>query len=196
MIRKVLRLSFRVLVYSVVVLSLPAICTAQSLPPTCTNGDCTPPTCTNGDCSPPECTNGDCTPAQRDCCCVGSNLPGTIRVCCCRSADLAAVNCRESLVLDTADPEFHQTLVDETIEGLRPRNCDALLAQYCNPPIEEICVRRLGRRICERIITRICLRIEEACQYQYCGPEWFPYSEPTPDKVGCEWWDQIVQCTQ
>lgn len=170
---------------------------AQSEPPTCTNGDCSgPPVCSNGDCAPPTCTNGDCTPDQHNCCCVGSNLPGTIRVCCCRSDNLAAINCRESLVLNTEESEFHQTLVDETLGGWRPEKCDALLDRYCNPPVEEICVGRLGRRICERFVKRNCIRLEQVCQYRYCGPEWFPYSKPTPDKDGCEWWDKIVQCAR
>ena len=187
MIRSVSRVSLWVLVCSVVVLSLPALATAQSPPPDCTNGDCPSP--------PPDCTNGDCPPVEDDCCCAGSNLPGTIRVCCCRSSDLDAVTCRQSLVLDYTGGEFHQTLAEETLEGFRPEGCDVLLSLYCDRPVEEICARRLGRRICERIVKRMCLRLDAVCQYQFCGPEWFPYTEPAPDQASCEWWDQVLECT-
>ena len=174
------------------------ICHAQTTdPPSCTNGDCSgPPSCTNGDCAPPSCTNGDCTPdySLADCCCVGSNLPGTIRTCCCRSADLDTVQCRESLVLDTGLPEFHTTLVDETLDGFRPRNCDALLQRFCNPPVEEVCTRKKGQRTCEKVVKRVCAVLDQSCQYRFCGPGWFPFDEPTPAKDGCGWWDQILEC--
>ena len=129
------------------------ICLAQTTdPPSCTNGDCSgPPTCTNGDCAPPGCTNGDCEPGDpSDCCCVGSNLPGTLRVCCCRNAGLDTLQCRLSQVLDTEDPEFHITLAEETLDGFRPRNCDALLQRFCNPPVEEVCTRKKGQRSARR----------------------------------------------
>ena len=176
------------------------ICLAQTTPPPdCTNGDCPPPPpdCTNGDCPPPppDCTNGDCPEEPPvDCCCVGSNLPDTTRVCCCLSADLDTVNCRESLVLDTGYPEFHATIVDETLDGFRPRNCGVLLQRFCNPPVEEVCTRKKGQRTCEKVVKRVCATLDQACQYRFCGPEWFPYDEPTPDKDGCGWWDQIRKC--
>jgi hypothetical protein len=194
MIRKVFWPSLWVLVCSVVILLLPAIATAQS-PPTCTNGDCYgPPVCTNGDCGPPSCTNGDCGDLS-DCCCIGPNTPGTNRVCCCPSPNLDGITCRLSVVLDTPSPEFHYTLAQETISGTRPENCDALLARYCDRPVEEICVRRLGRRICERVVKRVCVALDKVCQYRFCGPDWFPYDQPAPDSAECEWWDQIRDCT-
>lgn len=179
-------------------LSTNVMCFAQITDvPSCTNGDCSgPPSCTNGDCTPPSCTNGDCTPdySLSDCCCVGSNLPGTIRTCCCRSADLDTLQCRVSRVLDTVDPEFHITLADETLDGFRPKKCNTLLNRFCNPPVEERCRWKKGERICENVVKRACTVIEQVCQYNFCGPNWFPYDEPTPDKAGCEWWDQIREC--
>ena len=175
-------------------------CTNGDCPPDpgCTNGDCPPdPGCTNGDCPPdPGCTNGDCPPEEPpvDCCCVGSNLPGTTRVCCCRSSDLDTVNCRDSSVLNTGLPEFHQTNADVTMDGFRPRRCDGLLHTFCNPPVEEVCKWRFGRRICERVVKRVCAALDQVCQYNFCGPNWFPYDAPTPDQAGCEWWDQIREC--
>jgi hypothetical protein len=212
MVRNVSRMGLCIFVFCFcAVLSANVICIAQTTPPDCTNGDCPPPPpdCTNGDCPPPppDCTNGDCPPPPPDCtngdcppeppvdcCCVGSNLPDTTRVCCCRSADLDTVQCRESLVLDIADPEFHITLVDETLEGLRPRSCDPLLQRFCNPPVEEVCKWKRGQRICEKVINRVCTALDQVCQYRFCGPEWFPFDEPAPDKDGCGWWDQIREC--
>ena len=157
--------------------------------PDCTNGDCPPP--------PPDCTNGDCPPEHppTDCCCVGSNLPDTTRVCCCRSIDLDTVNCRESQVLYTGYPnEFHTTIADVTMDGFRPRKCDVLLKKFCDPPVEEVCMRRKGQIICEKVVKRVCAKLDQVCQYNFCGPDWFTYDEPTPDKAGCEWWDQIREC--
>lgn len=179
-------------------LSINVMCFAESTDvPSCTNGDCSgPPSCTNGDCTPPSCTNGDCTPdySLSDCCCVGSNLPGTIRTCCCRSADLDTLQCRQSLVLDTNEPEFHMTLVDETLNGFRPRNCDTLLQRFCIPPVEEVCTWKRGKRTCETVVKRICTALDQVCQYHFCGPVWFPFDEPTPNKEGCKWWDNIREC--
>lgn len=173
-----------------------AIASAQSSPPTCTNGDCYgPPVCTNGDCGPPSCTNGDCGDLT-GCYCVGPNTPGTNRVCCCPSPSLDGMTCRLSLVLDTSSPEFHYTLAQETISGTRPEGCDVLMAALCDPPEEEVCARRRGRRICQRVVKRICLRLEESCGYRYCAPSWFPLGEPAPELDSCEWWDRIAQCTQ
>ena len=199
MVRNVSRIVLCIIVFCFFAFFSPnMICLAQTTDvPSCTNGDCSgPPSCTNGDCSPPDCTNGDCGSDEppTDCCCVGSNLPGTIRVCCCRSADLDTVQCRESLVLDTDETEFHITLVDETLDGFRPRNCDALLQRFCNPPVEEVCTRKKGQRTCEKVVKRVCAALDQACQYRFCGPVWFPYDEPTPDKDGCGWWDQILEC--
>jgi hypothetical protein len=170
-------------------------------PPDCTNGDCPPPPpdCTNGDCPPPpNCTNGDCPPEDppADCCCVGSNLPGTTRICCCRSTDLDTVTCRKSLVLSTDLPEFHNTIDDITMDGFRPRSCDSLLQKFCNPRVETVCTKKKGKRICEKVVKRICVALEHACQYRFCGPDWFPFEEPTPDKEGCAWWTQIRECDQ
>jgi hypothetical protein len=168
--------------------------------PTCSNGDCPPPpACSNGDCPPPPtCSNGDCPEEPPiDCCCVGSNLPGsTTRVCCCRSVDLDTVNCRESEVLNTTNPEFHSTIAEVTMDGFRPEKCNVLLQKYCDPPVEEVCTRRYGKRICERVVKRVCTLLDQVCQYNFCGPDWFPYDEPTPDMAGCEWWDQIRECPQ
>jgi hypothetical protein len=172
-------------------------CFAQTTEvPGCTNGDCSgPPSCSNGDCSPPGCTNGDCEPGDpSDCCCVGSNLPGTTRVCCCPTADLDALQCRLSQVLDTDDPEFHVTLAQETLDGFRTRNCDALLQRFCNPPVEEVCTKKKGQKTCEKVVKRVCSALDQACQYRFCGPGWFPFDEPTPNKDGCGWWDQIREC--
>jgi len=156
------------------------------------------PGCTNGDCpkEDPGCTNGDCPPEEPspDCCCVGSNLPGTTRVCCCRSIDLDTVNCRESLVIDTDSPEFHSTIADVTMAGFRPKKCDILLQNFCNPPVEEVCKWRFGQRICEKVIKRVCATLDQICRYNFCGPNWFPYDAPAPDQTGCGWWDQIREC--
>lgn len=199
MVRNVPRMLLCIFVFCFFAVFSPnVICLAETTDvPGCTNGDCSgPPSCTNGDCAPPGCTNGDCGPdaPPTDCCCVGSNLPGTIRDCCCRSADLDTLQCRESLVLDTSSPEFHITLVDETLDGFRPRNCDALLQRFCNPPVEEVCTGKRGKRTCQKVVKRVCMAIDQVCQYRFCGPEWFPYDEPTPDKEGCGWWDQIREC--
>ena len=127
--------SLWVLVWGAAIVLHAAIASAQSSPPTCTNGDCYgPPVCTNGDCGPPSCTNGDCGDLT-GCCCVGPNTPGTNRVCCCPSSNLDGITCRLSLVLDTSSPEFHYTLAQETISGTRPEGCDLLMAQGlpCGP---------------------------------------------------------------
>lgn len=191
---------FFLVLYSFIILSQNRICFADEITdvPNCTNGDCSPPGCTNGDCSPPECTNGDCTPEAPpdDCCCVGSNLPGTMRICCCRSADLDTVKCRKSLVLSTDLPEFHSTIADVTLDGFRSRSCESLLQKFCNPRVETICTRKKGKKICEKVVKRICVALEQICQYRFCGPDWFPYEEPTPDREGCEWWTQIRECDQ
>lgn len=164
-------------------------------PPGCTNGDCAPPDCSNGDCAPPGCTNGDCEPPEPGkCCCVGENQPGDVRVCCCRSADLASMTCRESLVLDTGYPDnWHQTLAQETLDGQRPRACTGLLAKYCDRPVAEVCA---GQKVkaCPKVVAALCRALDRVCLYRFCGPGWFPYDEPTPDRVGCEWWDQIRAC--
>ena len=191
----------------------PIVFPAQAADPDCTNGDCPPPPpdCTNADCPPPPpdctnadcppdpgCTNADCPPGEppTDCCCVGSNLPGTTRVCCCRSDDFDTVNCRESLVLSTDQPEFHSTTAEVSLEGFRPRRCDVLLQRFCDPPAEEVCTRRRGQRVCEKVVKRACVTLNRVCQYRFCGPDWFPYDEPAPVKTGCEWWDQIRECRQ
>ena len=198
MLRNSTRLSLCIFVFMFfAVISPNVICLAETTDvPSCTNGDCSgPPSCTNGDCSPPSCTNGDCTTYEPTTdCCVGSNLPGTIRVCCCRSTDHDTLQCRESLVLDTDDPEFHITLVDETLIGFRAKSCGTLLGRFCNPPVEEVCKWKRGQRICEKVVKRVCTALDQVCQYNFCGPNWFPYDEPTPDKAGCEWWDQIREC--
>jgi hypothetical protein len=167
--------------------------------PICSNGDCPPiPSCSNGDCPPiPSCSNGDCPEEPpTDCCCVGSNVPGTTRVCCCRSADLDTVNCRDSLVLDNGDPNnFHLTIAEATLDGFRPERCDTLLKTLCDPPVEEVCTWRLGRRVCERVVKRICAALDQVCQYNFCGPtNWFPYDAAAPDLASCEWWDHIREC--
>jgi len=198
MLRNSTRLSLCIFVFMFfAVISPNVICLAETTDvPSCTYGDCSgPPSCTNGDCSPPSCTNGDCTTYEPTTdCCVGSNLPGTIRVCCCRSTDHDTLQCRESLVLDTDDPEFHITLVDETLIGFRAKSCGTLLGRFCNPPVEEVCKWKRGQRICEKVVKRVCTALDQVCQYNFCGPNWFPYDEPTPDKAGCEWWDQIREC--
>lgn len=163
-------------------------------PPSCTNGDCAPPTCTDGDCAPPECTNGDCEPFLGDCCCVGENQPGDIRVCCCRTESRAAVTCRESLVLETGYPyEWHQVLAQETLDGKRPQSCDMLMQRFCGRPVAEVCARQRGAA-CPRLVKGICKVFDKVCVYRYCGPNWFPYSAPAPDLASCAWWDQIQAC--
>src|SRR4030042_5041748 len=173
---------------------------AQTQPSVCTNGDCPPPPpdCTNGDCPPPppDCTNGDCPQEPPvDCCCVGSNLPDTTRVCCCPSTDFETVNCRESLVLSAGYPEFHSTIADVTLDGFRPRACGELLKKFCDPPVEDVCTTKKGKKVCKKVVKHICVLLEQICQYRFCGPDWFPYDEPAPDKAGCEWWTHIRDCT-
>lgn len=171
---------------------------AADSPPTCTNGDCYgPPVCTNGDCGPPSCTNGDCGDLA-GCCCIGPNTPGTNRVCCCPSPNLDGITCRLSLVLDTDDypDEWHLVLSQETLNGMRPRSCDILLARLCDPPEAEVCSNQSGKRVCTKMVKGICRVLETICVYRYCGPTWFPFDEPTPDKDGCDWWDRIYPCTQ
>jgi hypothetical protein len=167
--------------------------------PGCSNGDCPPPPpCSNGDCPPPPtCTNGDCPPEEPvDCCCVGSNVEGTTRVCCCRSTDLDTVNCRDSQVVPPDESgEFHLTIAEATMDGFRPAGCDALLQKFCDPPVEEVCTRKRGLKVCEKVVKRICQFLDQVCQYRFCGPNWFPYDEPAPDTAGCEWWAQIRDCT-
>ena len=53
---------------------------------------------------------------------------------------------------------------------------------------------RRGRRSCEKVVKRVCAVLDQACQYRFCGPGWFPFDEPTPAKDGCGWWDQIREC--
>jgi hypothetical protein len=55
-------------------------------------------------------------------------------------------------------------------------------------------MRRKGQIICEKVVKRVCAKLDQVCQYNFCGPDWFTYDEPTPDKAGCEWWDQIREC--
>lgn len=176
---------------------------AAQTPPDCTNGDCPPPPpdCTNGDCPPPppDCTNGDCPPPEPtdDCCCVGDNQPGDNRVCCCPNDSRDAMTCRLSLVLATGYPdEWHQTLAQESLEGKRPRGCDILMAKYCDPPEEEVCSWQRGKRVCQRILKAQCKILDQVCAYRFCGPTWFPFDAPAPDKAGCGWWDQIYHCRQ
>jgi hypothetical protein len=164
-------------------------------PPTCTNGDCYgPPVCTNGDCGPPTCTNGDCGELA-NCCCVGPNTVGTTRVCCCPSATQDGLTCRLSVVLDTGFPDnWHQTLVQDVLQGTRPRGCDALTAKLCTSPVEEVCTKAKGKRICKQVVKAICKQLDQACRYRYCGPTWFPFDEPAPDLAGCGWWSRIAEC--
>lgn len=171
--------------------------TPQSIPPDCTDGDCWgPPSCTNGDCTPPDCTNGDCETDVASCCCVGSNTPGSTRVCCCPSTDLDGLTCRLSIVLEAYDEygNFHQTLAQETLSGIRPANCDVLLARFCDPPDEYVCTRKKGQRVCTWVTKAACKAITRMCQYRFCGPDWFPHDELTPEKEGCQWWDRIYPC--
>ena len=116
-------------------------------PPTCTNGDCYgPPVCTNGDCGPPSCTNGDCGDLT-DCCCLGPNTEGTVRVCCCPSPNLDGLTCRQSLVRGTGLPDnWHQTLVQETLEGERIKGCEVQLKKFCDPPVGALARCGRGRR--------------------------------------------------
>jgi hypothetical protein len=169
-------------------------------PPDCSNGDCPPPPpdCSNGDCPPPppDCSNGDCPPPEpgESCCCVGDNQPGDIRVCCCRSGTLDTMTCRQSLVLDYGYPDnWHQTLAEVTLDGRRPRSCNALLENYCYPPVEEVCAQKKGKG-CPKVVEALCNVLDRVCRFRFCGPEWFPYDEPAPDLAGCEWWDQIYRC--
>jgi hypothetical protein len=163
-------------------------------PPTCTNGDCYgPPVCTNGDCGPPSCTNGDCGDLT-DCCCIGPNTPGTTRVCCCPSPTLDGMTCRLSLVLDTPPPEFHQTLAQETLSGTRPKGCDVLMTKICNPPEEEVCTKKKGKKVCVKVVKGVCKLLDQICAYKYCGPSWFPFDEPAPDLPTCAWWNKIHDC--
>jgi len=183
---------------TLVVLAVAALLVGRSAaqdPPTCTNGDCYgPPVCTNGDCGPPSCTNGDCGDLA-NCCCVGPNTVGTIRVCCCPSPNLDGMTCRESLVLDTGYPDdWHQTLVQEVLEGIPPRGCDVLRTKLCNPPLEEVCTKAKGKTACRKVVKGICRALDRVCQCKYCGPSWFPFDAPAPDLAGCEWWDNIREC--
>ena len=166
-------------------------------PPTCTNGDCSgPPVCTNGDCGPPSCTNGDCGELA-NCCCLGPNTEGTIRVCCCPSPNLDGMTCRESLVLGTGFPDnWHETLVQETLEGKRPEACDRLLEKFCDPPVENVCAMQKGKKVCKKVLKKFCSTLTNVCAYRYCGPTWFPFDEPTPDMAGCEWWNKVRDCTE
>lgn len=170
-------------------------------PPDCTNGDCPPPPpdCTNGDCPPPppDCTNGDCPPPDPSevCCCVGENQPGDVRVCCCRSEGLSTVRCRQSLVLDYGYPDaWHQTLAEAILDGTRPRSCGILLARFCDPPIEQVCVKAKGKKVCWLAVKTVCRLLDKQCQYRFCGPDWFPYGEAAPDPARCEWWSRIRPC--
>lgn len=164
-------------------------------PPTCTNGDCYgPPVCTNGDCGPPSCTNGDCGDLV-NCCCVGPNTPGTLRVCCCPSPNLDGLTCRESVVLASGPPgEWHQTVAQEVLEGTRPRGCDVLMAKLCHPPVEQVCAKAKGKRICKHVVKGVCRTVDEICQYRYCGSSWFPFDAPAPDLASCQWWSNIRDC--
>lgn len=164
-------------------------------PPTCTNGDCYgPPVCTNGDCGPPSCTNGDCGDLT-NCCCLGPNTEGTVRVCCCPSPNLDGMTCRQSLVLGTGFPDdWHQTLVQETLEGKRIKGCEVQLKKFCDPPVEDVCTIRRGRRVCAKVVKKVCSMLTNVCAYRYCGPSWFPFDEPAPDLEGCEWWNRIHDC--
>jgi hypothetical protein len=114
---------------------------------------------------------------------VGSNLPDTTRVCCCRSSDLDTVNCRDSLVLSTGYPDnWHQTIAEATLSGKRPKACNFILNRLC-------ALENLGNKR-----EKVCTVLGRVCQYRFCGPNWFPYHEPAPDQTGCEWWDQIYPC--
>jgi hypothetical protein len=164
-------------------------------PPTCTNGDCSgPPVCTNGDCGPPSCTNGDCGDLV-NCCCVGPNTVGTMRVCCCPSPNLDGMTCRASVVLDTGFPDnWHQTVAQEVLEGTRPRGCEVLTTKLCDPPVEQVCAKPKGKKTCKVVVRGICRKVDQICQYRYCGPSWFPFDEPAPELAGCEWWHDIRDC--
>jgi hypothetical protein len=48
----------------------------------------------------------------------------------------------------------------------------------------------------EKVVKRICSALDLVCQYRFCGPGWFPFDEPTPEKDGCGWWDQIRECAR
>jgi len=73
------------------------------------------------------CTNGDCGELT-DCGCLGPNMEGTVRVCCCPSPNLDGMTCRQSLVLGTGFPDnWHQTVAQETLDGERPKGCEGLL---------------------------------------------------------------------
>lgn len=174
---------------------------AQALP-TCTNGDCPPPPpdCTNGDCPPPppDCSNGDCPPPEGTdaCCCVGDNQPGDIRVCCCPNETLDGMTCRQSLVLDTGYPDnWHQVIAQESLEGKRPRFCDLLMPRLCDPPEQMVCTLHFGQQICMKVVKAQCKVLQRLCLYRFCGPEWFPFEAPTPDKASCGWWERIDPCT-
>ncbi len=176
-------------------------CTNADCPPDpgCTNADCPPdPGCTNADCPPdPGCTNADCPPPEPtgDCCCVGDNQPGDIRVCCCRSGSGETVNCRQSLVLETGYPhEWHQTLAEVTLDGRRPKGCDTLLKKFCDPPDKEVCRKEKGKMHCKKMVKAVCEVLDKACRYRFCGPNWFPYEEPAPDLASCGWWNRIHPC--
>ncbi len=111
------------------------------------------------------------------------------------SVPKAGVESSKSLVLSTGYPdEFHTTIDDVTMDGFQPGNCDALLLKFCDPPVEEVCANRKWQINCEKGVKRVCAVLDRLCQYRFCGPVWFPYDEPAPDKAGCEWWDHIRKC--
>jgi hypothetical protein len=104
------------------------------------------------------------------------------------------MTCRQSLVLDYGYPDnWHQTLAEVTLDGRRPRSCNALLENYCYPPVEEVCAQKKGKG-CPKVVEALCNVLDRVCRFRFCGPEWFPYDEPAPDLAGCEWWDQIYRC--